>query len=241
MRAVFVTFFLAAGAAQANDCKAPSWENKALKGLDAYVDCVNGKLARLETDNAKLQARVDKLDRILAELPGELTDVNGRVTRSGGGTLMRASYSLDARARQAAMSADVDPKTLEQICEDSCNLTLALTSIGLREGDPTPIFAVGPCAFQYKAKSGTWTRGGACGPEASGVDGDGSLADAPGGAIIVTAGEACVLADSGPRRSVDPEDQPLARDRDKGLVLIANPDLWSGREQRFRCDLRITR
>ena len=107
--------------------------------------------------------------------------------------------------------------------------------------DRTPIFATDPCAFQDKAKSGGWTRGGPCGAEASGVDGDGSFSEVPGGDLITRAGEACLLADSGPRRSVDPEDQPLSRDRETGLVLIADPALWTGSEQRFRCDLRISR
>jgi hypothetical protein len=241
MRVLFVILVLAAGAAQARDCKEPWWEDKILKGMGTYVQCVNDRLAELEKEKAQLQDQVDKLDKIMAGLPGELTDLNGRVTRSGGGKLTRAGFSLDARARQAAMGLDIDQKALEQLCGEGCSLTLVLTAIGLREGDPTPIFATGPCAFQYKAKSGAWTRSGACGNEAAGVDGDGILSDVPGGDVIATAGEACLLADSGPRRSVDPEDQPLSRDREKGLALIADPSLWKGSEQRFRCDLRITR
>lgn len=241
MRLLLVTLILAAGTAQARDCEEPYYEGRILKGVGAYVECVNGRLAELEKEKAELQDKVDKLDKAMAGLPGELTSMNGRVTRSGGGALKRASFSLDARARQAAMEMDVDQKALELLCGEGCSVTLVLTAIGLREDDPTPIFATGPCPFQYKAKSGSWTRRGACGEEATGVDGDGSLSDAPGGDIIVTAGEACLLADSGPRRSVDPEDQPLSRDREKGLVLIADPALWTGSEQRFRCDLRISR
>lgn len=241
MRVLLVILILAAGTVQARECKEPWWENKVLKGMSTYVECVNDRLAELETEKAQLQDKVDKLDKIMAGLPGEMTDMNGRVTRSGGGNLMRAGFSVDARARQAAMEMDIDQTALEHLCGEGCSLTLVLTAIGLREGDPTPIFATGPCAFQYKAKSGAWTRGGTCGAEAAGVDGDGSLSDAPGGDIIAIAGEACLLADSGPRRSVDPEDQPLSRDRDKGLVLIADPSFWAGSEQRFRCDLRISR
>ena len=65
--------------------------------------------------------------------------------------------------------------------------------IGLREGDPTPIFAVGPCGFQYKVKSGAWTLGEACGKAVSGVDGDGSgtlsgaYGDLVGGSVVTTA------------------------------------------------------
>jgi hypothetical protein len=241
MRVLLVILILAADAAQARDCKEPWWENKVLKGMGTYVECVNARLAELETEKAQLQDQVDRLEKIMAGLPGEMTTLNGRVTRSGGGALMRAGFGLDARARQAAMETEIDQTALEQLCGEGCSLTLVLTAIGLRDGDPTPIFAVGPCAFQYKAKSGAWTRSGACGPEASGVDGDGSLSDAPGGEVIASAGDACLLAESGPRRSVDPEDQPLSRDRDKGLVLIADPARWTGSEQRFRCDLRLTR
>jgi hypothetical protein len=241
MRLLLVTLVFAAGAAQARDCKEPWWENKVLKGMGTYVECVNDRLAELETEKAELQDKVDKLDKVMAGLPGELTAMNGRVTRSGGGNLTRAGFSLDARARQAAMDMDIDQKALEQLCGEGCSLTLVLTAIGLREDDPTPIFATGPCPFRYMAKSGAWTRSGACGEEATGVDGDGSLSDTPGGDVIAAAGEACLLADSGPRRSVDPEDQPLSRDREKGLVLIADPARWTGSEQRFHCDLRISR
>lgn len=241
MRVLFVLLMLAAGAAQAEDCKRPQYENKMMRGLDEFVDCVNRRLAGLEKEKALLQDRVESLEKLISGLPGEMTDTNGRVTRSGGGALVRAAVSLDARSRQAVMERRIDQKALEQLCGEGCNVTLSLTAVGLREGDPTPIFAVGPCGFQYKVKSGAWTLGEACGKAVSGVDGDGSLADAAGGEVIVTAGEACQFADSGPRRSVDPEDQPLSRDRDKGLVLIADPALWTGSEQRFRCDLRITK
>lgn len=241
MRVLLVLLVLTAGAARAEECKRPKYENKMFYGLDAYVDCVNKRLAGLEKDKALLQDRVDALEKLISGLPGELTDTNGRVTRSGGGAVVRAAFSLDARSKQAAMDKRIDQKVLEQLCGEGCNVTLSLTAVGLREGDPTPIYAVGPCGFQYKAKSGAWTLGQACGAAASGVDGDGSLSDAPGGDVILTAGEACLFADSGPRRGVDPEDQPLSSDRDKGLFLIADPALWTGSEQRFRCDLRITR
>ncbi len=241
MRVLLVLLVLVAGTAHAEDCKRPQYENKMIRGLDDFVDCVNKRLAGLETEKAKLQGRVESLEKLISGLPGEMTDTNGRVTRSGGGALVRASISLDARSKQAAMEKRIDQKALEQLCGEGCNVTLSLTAVGLREGDPAPIFAVGPCGFQYKAKSGAWTLGEACGAEASGIDGNGLPSDSPGGELILAAGEACLFADSGPRRSVDPEDQPLSRDRDQGLFLIADPALWTGSEQRFRCDLRITK
>jgi hypothetical protein len=242
MRLLLVLLVLTAGAARAEDCKRPQYENNMLiRGLDDFVDCVNKRLAGLENEKALLQERVDSLEKLISGLPGELSDNNGRVTRSGGGTLVRAAISLDARSKQATIEKRIDQKVLEQLCGEGCTVTLSLTAVGLREGDPAPIFAVGPCSFLYKAKSGAWTLGKACGATASGVDGDGALSDAPGGDVILTAGEACLFADSGPRRSVEPEDQPLSRDRDKGLFLIADPALWAGSEQRFRCDLRIAR
>lgn len=242
MRVAMVLLLLAAGAAQAEDCEKPTIENKTVKGLGAFVDCANARLAGLEAEKAALQGRVEDLEKLISGLPGEMTDINGRVTRSGGGALVRAGFALDARSRQAAMERRLDQKAVEQLCTDGCSVTLSLTAVGLREGDPTPIFSAGPCAFTYSAKSGAWTRSEACGgPSVSGVDGDGSLSDAPGGAVILAAGAACILADSGPARSVDAEGQALARDREKGLVLIADPSLWTGTEQRFRCDLRIAK
>lgn len=241
MRVLLVILMLAGGAARAEVCKAPVIENKLVKGLGDYVDCVNKRLAGLEKEKAQLQDRVEKLEKLISSLPGEMTDMNGRVTRSGGGSLVRAVFSIEARQRQAAAEKRIDQKALEQLCSEGCSVTLSLTAVGLREGDPTPIFTAGPCGFQYKAKSGAWTRGEACGPAVSGVDGDGTLADSPGGDLIAAAGQACLFSDSGPRRSVDPEDQPFSRDREKGLVLIADPALWTGSEQRFRCDLRISK
>ncbi|WP_137109622.1 hypothetical protein [Rhodobacter sp. SY28-1] len=241
MRVMLVLLMLAAGAARAEDCKEPTVENKVPKGLVAFAECVNKRLAGLEKEKAQLQDRIDSLEKLISGLPGEMTDTNGRVTRSGSGALVRAVISLDARSRQAAMEKRIDQKALEQLCSEGCNVTLSLTAVGLREGDPTPIFATGPCGFLYKAKSGGWTLGQGCGTPVSGVDGDGTLSDVPGGDTIVTVGQACLFADSGPRRNVDPEDQPLSPDRDKGLFLIADPALWTGTEQRFRCDLRITK
>jgi hypothetical protein len=241
MRVLLAILVLLAGAAQARDCRPPKDEGKKITGLGAFAECVIAEISDLRQENARLQDKVEQLEKSLAGIPGEMKNVNGRVTRTGGDTLVRADFSLDGRARQAAIGLEVDQKALERLCGEGCSFTLALTAVGLREGDPTPIYATGPCAFQYKAKSGAWSRSGACGGEAAGVDGDGSPSGAPGGEVIAMAGEACLLADSGPRRNVDPEDQPLSRDREKGLVLIANPALWTGSEQRFRCDLRISR
>jgi hypothetical protein len=55
------------------------------------------------------------------------------------------------------------------------------------------------------------------------------------------AGGACILADSEPSRSVDPEGEMLGGDRAKGLFLIAAPALWTGKEDRFRCELKLGR
>lgn len=237
---LFVVAFLA-GTAEARECREPYWENKNLKGMGDFAKCVNERLAELETENAQLKDDVKDLEKTLDGLPGEMTDMNGRVTRSGGGNLTRAGFALDGRARQAAMGMDIDQKALEKLCGEGCSLTLVLTAVGLREGDAAPVFATGPCAFQYKAKSGAWTRGGDCGETMAGVDGNGSVAGDTGAEVIAEAGAACILADSEPAKGVGSEAQPLAADRDKGLVLIANPALWKGSEQRFRCDLKIAR
>jgi hypothetical protein len=241
MRLMLLFLLLCASAAQARDCDPPRWENNGLTGIADFSKCVNARVADLEAENADLSDRIVALEETLAALPGEMTDVNGRVTRSGGGNLVRAGFALDGRAQQAVMAMDVDQKALEQLCGEGCSFTLVLTAIGLREGDAAPVFATGPCAFQYKAKSGAWTRSAACGEAATGVDGNGMPSGEPGGEAIAVAGDACLLADSGPRRSVDPVTQSLSRDRDKGLMLIADPTLWTGTEQRFRCDLRIAR
>lgn len=241
MRVLILIGVLLAGAAEARECKPPRVEGTQVFGFREFAECTNAEIADLKKENARLTDVVEKMEKTLAGVPGEMTNTNGRVVRSGGDNLVRAVMSLDGRARQAAMGMNIDQKALEKLCGEGCSLTLVLTGVGLREGDPTPVFVSGPCAFQYKAKSGAWTRGGACGAETSGVDGNGLPTGATGGEIIATAGEACMLADSGPRRPVDPETEALSRDREKGLVLIADPGLWTGSEQRFRCDLSIVR
>jgi hypothetical protein len=55
-------------------------------------------------------------------------------------------------------------------------------------------------------------------------------------------GDACILADSEPSRSVGAADAPvLNADRSRGLFLIAVPAFWTGKEDRFRCELKVGR
>jgi hypothetical protein len=241
MRFTVFAFLALTSAAQAHDCKQPRYEDKEIKGLKAFTECVIGTLSDLEQEQARLLDEIKTLKAALAQIPGELVNLNGRKTRRGGDSLAQARFTLSSRSRDGTTSLDIDAATLDELCAVGCSLTLTLTAQGLRAADVAPVFATGPCVFRYSATSGAWTTSTGCGEAATGVDGNGTPAGASGGELIATVGEACRLADSEPRRSVDPEDQPLGRDRKKGIHLIADATLWTGNEERFQCDLKLAR
>lgn len=241
MRLLSVLLVLLATTAHARECEAPKQEGGEVRGLRAYVDCMNKAVATLERDNADLKKELEKIQASLSKFPGEFRNEDGRVTRSGGDSLVHATFSTGARRREAAAALGIDQKALEALCAVGCTINLMLSAEGLRKSDPPPVFADATCTLRYTAKSGAWSQGGGCGDAVSGVDGDGKPPGGSGGEIIGSAGEACILADSEPARGVSPDGQLLNADRAKGLYLIAAPALWTGTETRFRCELKLSR
>jgi hypothetical protein len=241
MRWILVAFVLLAGPAQAKDCEPPKKEGREITGLIGFSKCMIDKVADLERENAELRTELEKIQASLSKFPGELRSENGRVTRTGGENLVQASFTTSARRREAPASLGIDQKALEALCVIGCTVNLVLTAEGLRKEDPGPVSAVATCNFRYTAKSGAWTQGGGCGEPVSGVDGNGKPPGKSGGEVIAVSGGACMLADSEPSRSVDDEGELLGGDRAKGLFLIAAPALWTGKEDRFRCELKLGR
>jgi hypothetical protein len=243
MRLMLTAFFVLAVAsnAHARDCNPADAEGQEIRGLRAFSECVIAEINDLKRENIELRREIEEIRKSLTSFPGDFENKNGRVTRLGGERLTQASFSLSSRSREGASGLDIDQKALALICEIGCSITLSLTAQGLRETDTAPVVAVGPCAFRYNLQSGVWALSGACGEPVSGIDGDGAPNDNSGGEVIATAGGACILADSEPSRSVDPETGKLSGDRAKGLFLVAEPALWKGKENRFRCDLKIAR
>lgn len=241
MRLLSALLVLLATASHARDCEAPKQEVGEVRGLRAYVDCMNKAVATLERDNADLKRELEKIRASLTKFPGEFRNEDGRVTRSGGDSLVSATFSNSARRREAAAAMGIDHKALETLCAVGCTINLVLSAEGLRKSDPPPVFAGATCTLRYAANSGAWTQGGGCGDPVSGVDGDGKPPGGSGGEIIGSAGEACILADSDPGRGVAPDGLLLNADRTKGLYLIAAPALWTGTENRFRCELKLSR
>jgi hypothetical protein len=248
MRAIVFAFFLTTGVAAAEDCRLPVFENKALSGVVDFSKCIRKQVSDLETENAKLRKELDEMQKALANFPGELVNENGRETRFGGDRLTQATYTLKVRTRESTSSVALDPKVLGELCGLGCTVFLIQTGERLGNAASTSASALGPCSFLYDAKIGTWSLGG-CGEAVSGTDGNGTPTGADGGEVIATVGASCTLADAEPARAVEqaPETevetvaQRLGNDRAKGLFLIANPALWSGEEDRFRCELRFAR
>jgi hypothetical protein len=241
MRPTLIAFLIASGAAHARDCEAPDFDGKEVRGLRTFSACILDEVKTLKREQAKLLDEIERLEEALAGVPGEIRNVNGRVSRLGGDNLAQASFTVEARVREGAEALEIDQKALEDLCAIGCTLTLVLSAEGLRPSDPAATVAVGPCLFRYASESGVWARSGACGEAVTGIDGNGAPTGISGGEIIVTAGEACLLADSEPRREVDPETGILSRDREAGLFLIADPMLWKGSEDRFRCEMKLSR
>jgi hypothetical protein len=242
MRALLILLFLAAGAAHAEDCKLPEGKNEALKGVIDFSKCIQKRVNALETENAALREALAEMQKTLASVPGELVNVNGRETRSGGERLNQASYTVPSRSGTGAAFVAVDDKVASDLCAQGCAVSLQMTTeSGMIPAEPG---AIGPCTFRYDAKSGAWSING-CGDAVSGIDGNGKATGAGGGEQIASAGGACILADAEPLREVDtqtPEGtENLGRDRGKALYLIADARLAAAGSGRFRCELKLVR
>lgn len=243
MRVFLILLFLATGAAHAEECKLPAGDNKELTGVVNFSKCIQKRVNALENENAALREDLAAVQKIVADLPGELLNVNGRETRTGGQTLYRATYSLPSRTGTGAAYIAVDDKVAGALCAQGCALMLQMTgddALGSPATKASP--AVGPCTFRYSATSGAWSISG-CGEVVSGVDGNGKPTGAGGGERIVSVGGACILADAEPLRQVDatvPEvGETLGRDRGKALFLIADAGQAETSAGRFKCELKL--
>jgi len=225
------------GPAAAQECKLPYSRNESLLGVTDFAKCIQNRVNVLESENVKLRKDLTELRKSLANFPGEVTNENGRETRMGGERIVRASYTLTSRSREARASLAIDAKLMADLCGTDCSVTLLAVGERLRDA-PSHSEALGPCTFRYNGRSGAWSFGGCVDP-VSGVDGDGTPSAATGGQIIGAVGEACIFADAEPSRTLGQPEGPLGRDRAKGLFLIADPSLWSGDEDRFRCELKL--
>lgn len=241
MRFLPALILLLASAAQAKDCDIPKNDGRIVTGLADFAKCMNERVGSLEAENARLRQELETTRGSLAKFPGELTNDNGRVSRTGGENLVQARFTNSGRKGQTASGLVVDQVALEQICAAGCTLRLSLTAEALRKSDPPPVFADATCSLRYTAGSGAWAQGGGCGEAVSGVDGDGKPPGKAGGEVVASVGGACILADAEPGRGVAAEGPVLAADRSKGLFLIAAPPLFTGTDARFRCQMTIGR
>ena len=238
MRWILLVLLLFPALAFAKDCEPPTREGMEIRGLFSFSECMIDKVAALERENAAIKTELEAIRAALSKFPGELQIDNGRVTRTGGETLVQASFITTARRREGTVALGADQKALEALCAIGCKVNLVLAPEGLRDDDPGTAAVVATCSLHYAAKSGACSLGG-CGNPVSGVDGDGKPPGNSGGEVIASAGGACLLADSEPSRSVNSEGGMLGGDRAKGLFLIATPALWTGTEDRFRCVLKL--
>lgn len=239
MKPILALLLLAATPAQAADCKLPRSQNEELIGVIDFAKCILAETEALRQENAALRADLEALEKRLADFPGELQNRNGRVTRTGGDRLTRASLTLASRASDGLSTLPLDAEVIADLCQLSCGLTLSLIAEGLRDSDATPIAALGPCAFSYTPNSGDWTLRG-CGDMVTGTDGNGLPAGETGGEAMINLNDTCLLADSEPVRT-GPQSGGLGHDRALGLYLIANPAAWTRDESRFHCALQISR
>jgi hypothetical protein len=241
MRVTSVALVMFAGLANAKECVVPEVDDRRISGIYAYARCMNEKLEAVEKANAELRKDIERIEASLTRLPGELSNENGRVTRIGGESLTQATFALAVRRREGPASLAIDQDALETLCVGGCTMTLVLEGEALRTGDPASVAAVSTCLLRYSGQTGAWSQAGGCGEPVAGVDGDGKAQGKPGGEIIATLGETCMLADSEAGREVGQADGLLAGDRSAGLFLIAVPASFQGTEAKFRCEMKITR
>jgi hypothetical protein len=244
MRLLTLLFIFAASAAQAKDCIIPKIVSKDLKGVIEFSKCIQQRVGALEAENADLRKELKALQKLLADVPGELINVNGRETRRGGQLLTQASFTLPARSGDGMSFLAVDDKLLGDLCAQGCSLFLQVAREDLRGTTMDGPTAIGPCTFRYAAKTGAWSLDN-CGAPVSGVDGDGKATGPGGGEAVASAGEACILADAEPLRGVEAQDpaagETLGRDRGRALYLIAESSANGPAGGRFRCELKFTR
>lgn len=241
MRWIFAAIAVLAGSADAKDCIVPEVVDRRVTDLVSFAECVNARLAALEQENAGLRKDLAKAEAALTRLPGELFNENGRETRSGGESLVRATFTLTARRREGPASLAIDQKALERLCGGGCTVSLVMEGEALRKGEPASAAAVASCLLRYSVQTGGWSQSGGCGNPVAGVDGDGRPQGRSGGEVIASVGETCILADSEAGRELGKTDGLLTADRSRGLYLIAVPAVFPGTEAKFRCELKLAR
>ena len=205
-----------------------------------YLRCLEGEVARLTRDQARLAAAIEAQARALAAIPADYANTDGRVTAVPGRPVGRAVFAVSSRRGAAAAALPLDRGVVQALCArpGGCRVTLAHQALGFGFANPRETTGVGPCLFALDEASGAWFRGETCGgPARRGIDGDGGATGTGGGEVIAEAAGACLLADADSGRKTGADGPVLARDSGPGLFLIAAP-AGDGAE-RFRCELRI--
>lgn len=215
-----------------------------------YLRCLEGELARLSREQARLAAALEAQARALAALPADYANVEGRVTAVPGRPVGRAVFVVSSRRGAAAASLALDRAVVEALCArpGGCRIALAHQALEFGFANPRVATGVGPCLFAYDPAGGAWFRGEACGsPAARGIDGDGGATGTGGGEVIAAAAGACLLADADSGQKSGADGPVLGRDAGPGFFLIAAPEGEAGTggtggtggAPRFRCELRI--
>ncbi len=230
---------------QARDCSRNFDDRGLSQGANnnGMFRCLIAEINDLKREQRRMQKVIDEYERVIGEMPVEYKNEDGEVTVEEDRPIGNAVFTLTARPGSRASALPLDHEVVEGLCAESggCTVSLVFRAIGFRSTDPLETISAGPCLFDYNTETGAWTRGEGCGEPltAAGADNDGALmGDDGGGEVIVTAGEACVLADA----SVDPSATDggyLGKDRENGLFLLAVPSLIETGPRRFRCDLEI--
>lgn len=234
-----VVLCLVAAPASAQDCGRlrPTFLHDRADEIRDYLRCLEAEIAGLRRDTARLQRALEEQARILATLPADYANIDGRVAAEPGRPVGRAVFALSSRRAEAAASLALDRGVVEALCArpGGCTIALAQQALGFGFGTPQVATAAGPCFFGYDPAGGAWFRGEGCGgPEVRGTDGDGAAPDAGGGEVIAAVA-GCLLADADSGRKAAGAADLLARDTGPGLFLIAAP----GGEDRFRCELTV--
>ncbi len=72
-------------------------------------------------------------------MPGAFLNDNGKVSRSGGESLVQATFTASARRREGPAALPVDQQVLEGLCGVSRTITLVVEGEALRKSDPSSV------------------------------------------------------------------------------------------------------
>ncbi|MEO0918108.1 MAG: hypothetical protein AAFY31_14150 [Pseudomonadota bacterium] len=203
--------------------------------------CLVSELDRVKRENAKLKRRLQDIEGQVQAVPAPFSNIDGTVTEDPERAVGTATFIVSARSTGGASSLPIDQRALADLCgvKGGCSLSITFRQLSLFDETAKDTVLTGPCQFTYTPDDGAWSLGSTCGEAGprNGIDGDRfATDDMAAETVILSSGEACLLSESAPSRSVG-EGGAFQSDFSRGLFLVSMPARRSDGLRRFTCEL----